>query len=255
MTQGLRDGVNLDPIHVWSDKVGEVDWTRGNKMNKNKDKHNKIIDTDTESGDDLANENRNDNGNEMANRTLKKKFGNLAEEEAEQRIMDKGINSETRSAPTTSKPKNKRGRMELDSSGEEHKGWQEAIVDADGTNGEARRITEKIRMLCHSDPSKRVSRDLTSKIMDLVGDLAGIVMDLTTRITYLKGGNATKSGNLRTNGPNKKYLWTITGMPKKTLQLAQVVMIKPPDDMEKTLKNKIMGLMNPAKEKIKIKGI
>ena len=117
--------------------------------------------------------------------------------------------------------------------------------------------------------------------MDLVSDLAGMVTDLTIRNTYLKGvmeGVMTERDSvekkldaIKETQPNQaiyaQMLQTkttqgvpsITGMSKRTPQLAQVVIIKPQEGMEKTdrevLRQKIMGLMNPAKDKVKIKGI
>ena len=220
------------------------DHIRGNKMKGNKEKINKLIDTDTESDDETADE----KANSMAKKILK--------------------------------PKNKRSGMELDSSGEEHKDWHGAIVDADNANGEARKAAEKIRWLCLNDPSKRVSKDLTEKIMEAVNDLTSIISDLNTRNTYLKGvmeGMATEResfgeridtlANQRTTQityaqatkTTTPKIPAITGRPKGIPQVAQVAIIRSPEGADKTegdeLKQEIMRLMNPTREKIKIKGV
>ena len=115
----------------------------------------------------------------------------------------------------------------------------------------------------------------------MVNDLTGIVTNLTTRNTYLKGvmeGMMSERENfgerldMLANAKMAQITYTqaakitatqkipeITGMPQGIPQLAQVSIIKPPegvDEMEgDELKQNIMKLMNPIKEKTKIKGV
>lgn len=168
----------------------------------------------------------------------------------------------------------KRSCVDLDSSLEDD--WKDALQHNDKVVRDLQYVEEIIRKCCENDPSKRVTKALTNEIMGHVSDLIGVAMGLLTRNSYLKGIIDCKDAEL--SCVNKKLEETrqqqtyasvvkkaekpkvplISGINKRAMTLAQVAIIAPPVgkelDVDET-KRKVMELIDPGKEKLKIKGV
>lgn len=178
--------------------------------------------------------------------------------------------------------KNKRSRVELDSSVEED--WGDALVQGDVIISEIRSIEERIRRMCVGDPAKKVSQKLTANIMSQVVEISKKVESLVMRNAYLKGVIDCKDKEIaritrrleeskREEVPDNRVTYStamgqgtdrgnkippLSGIRKKIPTLAQVAIISPPEGSEKNVeetKKDVMALINPANEKIRIKGV
>lgn len=166
----------------------------------------------------------------------------------------------------------KRTREDLDSSTEEE--WYDAIVDGDKVAADVNKVKSEMNNVLN-DPDRKVSKKVSGEIADLVGDFESIVMKLVSRNAYLKGILDAKEkenkrlGDLLSVGDREKRTYAETARPtarpppvtgsRRVPQLIKAVVIKPPEgtnDLEgDNLKKKVMEIMEPAKEKIKIKGV
>ena len=80
----------------------------------------------------------------------------------------------------------KRSRVQLESSTEDPE-HTDAMVDADKVATVAAKIVDSIRRFCSKDPTRKMSRDVSNQIMDMVGGLSAMISKLVTRNIYLKG--------------------------------------------------------------------
>lgn len=229
-----------------------------------------------------------DTDNEKPTNVLPKTLNELLGSIRERQIIsglssEEDMETEDNFEVVRSKKKKKRDRQELDVSMEDD--WREALVQNDSFIEIVHKIENNIRKICANDPAKRMTQKITSDIMQEVEEMSKIVQSLLTRNAFLRGvidgkeseisSLSKRLGQMREENEKSKqvpYLRTvtkvtedrvrvppITGSGKRTPALAQVVVISPKEGNGETdaeqLKQKVMSLIDPCKEGIKIKGV
>lgn len=172
----------------------------------------------------------------------------------------------------------KRARSELDLSIEEDK--KNAIVNSDEVNMEVKEVEGKIAAICN-DANNKISKKMSGEIVGQASKLSKIIISLLARNMYLQGILDEKDRNIGKMerqigenysgklGPEATYKDVLAGHKRPSVppitgtrripQLIKAAIIKPPEgvkDMDgDKLKGKVMELINPIKERIKVKGV